>query len=114
MGRHYSLTGGNLYIFTTGQDRLLDLGVFPEELNLFEAESAWRISPWIAVVENVLQKVVETAQLILQLNGYEKINLSSRDLEYYFLNGDEHVLLQVIRETSVELSPNTNLLEDIP
>ena len=45
MGRHYNLAGGNLYIFTTEQDRLLDLGVFPSELNLFEAESSLRISP---------------------------------------------------------------------
>ncbi len=102
MGRHYNLTGGNLYIFTTEQDRLLDLGVFPSELNLFEADSSWRISPWVAVVENVLQRAAEMAQIILQLNDYVKTNVPLRALEHYFLDGDEYSLLEVIREIEVE------------
>lgn len=105
MGRHYSLSSGNLYIFTTGRDRLLDLGIFPRELNLFEVDSAWRISPWVAVVEDVLQKSAEMAQIILQLNDYEKINLPARILDHYFLDGDEYSLLETIREISVEASP---------
>ena len=112
MGRHYSLSGGNLYIFTTGRDRLLDLGIFPKELNLFEVESAWRISPWVAVVEDVLQKAAEMAQIILQLNDYEKINLPARILDHYFLDGDEYMLLETIREISVEASPVINLPDD--
>lgn len=114
MGRHYSVTGGNLYIYTTGRDRLLDLGVFPKELNLFEAESAWRISPWIAVVENVLQKASEMAQIILQLNDYERVNLPPQMLEHYFLDGDEYSLLETIREMSVEAAPVINLPDDAP
>ena len=114
MGRHYSVSGGNLYIFTTGQDSLLDLGVFPRELNLFEAESAWRISPWIAVVENVLQKAAEMAQIILQLNDYERISLPAQILEHYFLDGDEYSLLETIREASVEVTPEINLPDDAP
>ena len=114
MGRHYSVSGGNLYIFTTGQDRLLDLGVFPAELNLFEADSAWRISPWIAVVENVLQKAAEMAQIILQLNDYEKISLPTNILEHYFLDGDEYSLLETIQQASVEATPVLNLPDDAP
>jgi hypothetical protein len=114
MGRHYSVTGGNLYIYTTGRDRLLDLGVFPKELNLFEAESAWRISPWIAVVENVLQKASEMAQIILQLNDYERVNLPPQMLEHYFLDGDEYSLLETIREVGVEAAPVINLPDDAP
>ena len=114
MGRHYSVSEGNLYIYTTGQDRLLDLGVFPSELNLFEADSAWRISPWIAVVENVLQKAVEMAQIILQLNDYEKISLPTKLLEHYFLDGDEYSLLETIRETTVEVTPVITLPDDAP
>jgi len=114
MGRHYSVSGGNLYIFTTGQERLLDLGVFPSELNLFEAESAWRVSPWIAVVENVLQKAAEMAQIILQLNDYERISLPTNILEHYFLDGDEYSLLEVIQQASVEVSPVINLQDDAP
>ncbi|MCJ7732454.1 hypothetical protein MUP51_09075 [Candidatus Bathyarchaeota archaeon] len=114
MGRHYNVTGGNLYIFTTERDRLLDLGVFPKELSLFEAESSWRISPWIAVVEDVLQKASEMAQIILQLNDYEKINLPLRALEHYFLDGDEYSLLETVREMGAEASPVINLPDDAP
>ena len=95
MGRHYNLEGGNLYIFTTEQDRLLDLGVFPSELNLFEADSSWRISPWVAVVENVLQRAAEMAQIILQLNGYVKVNVPLRAFEHYFLDGEIHVVIRL-------------------
>ena len=114
MGKHYSVTGGNLYIFTTGRDRLLNLGVFPSELNLFEADSAWRISPWLAVVDGVLQKAAEMAQIILQLNEYEKINLPVKILEHYFLDGDEYSLLETIREASLEVSPVVTLPDDAP
>ena len=114
MGKHYSVTEGNLYIFTTGSDRLLNLGVFPSELNLFESESAWRISPWLAVVEGVLQKAAEMAQIILQLNEYEKINLPVKILEHYFLDGDEYSLLETIKEVRLEVSPVVNLPDDAP
>ncbi len=114
MGRHYSVAGGNLYIYTTGRDRLLDLGVFPKELNLFEVESAWRISPWIAVVENVLHKAVDMAQIILQLNDYEKVNITVPALEHYFMDGDEYSLLETIREIDVEVAPVINLPDDAP
>ena len=114
MGRHYSVAGGNLYIYTTGRDRLLDLGVFPKELNLFEAESAWRISPWIAVVEDVLQRASEMAQIILQLNDYERINLPPQTLEHYFLDGDEYSLLETIKEIDMEVAPEAVAPGDAP
>jgi hypothetical protein len=114
MGKHYSVKEGNLYIFTTGHDLLLDLGVFPKELNLFESESDWRISPWIAVVENILQKTAEMAQIILQLNEYEKVSLSSKALENYFLDGNEQLLLETMKEASIEIAPLINLPDDAP
>ncbi len=116
MGRHYSLTGGggNLYIFTTDRDRLLDLGVFPRELNLFETDSAWRISPWVAVVEEILQKAADMAQIILHLNDYKKVDVPLNTLEHYFLDGDEYSLLETIRDVAVEVAPVTNLPDDAP
>lgn len=99
MGKYYSVAGGNLYIYTTGRDSLLDLEFFPKELNLFETESTWRISPRIAVVENVLQKTTENAQIILHLNDYKQVNLLLQFLEQYFRDGDEYSLLEAIRET---------------
>lgn len=75
---------------------MLNLNVFPEELNLFEAESSWRISPWVAVVEDVLHRQLEKAQIMLQIHGYEHVKAPKKTLEAYFLEGDERQLLQVI------------------
>ncbi len=84
MGRHFCVSEGNLYIFTTGGEFLLDLNVFPGELNLFEAEVGWKLSPWIAVAEDVLQRSVDRASIILQLNDYSYMQVSSGLLEDYF------------------------------
>ena len=87
---------GNLYIFTTMGDAMLNLNAFPGELNLFEAESSWRVSPWVAVVEDVLQRQLEKAQIILQLHGYERVDAQRDALEAYFIGGDERRLMQTI------------------
>lgn len=97
MGRHFSVEDGNLYIFTTMGDPMLNLNAFPGELNLFEAESSWRISPWVAVVEDVLQRQLEKAQIILQLHGYERVNVQKEAIEAYFLEGDEWRLIRTIK-----------------
>ncbi len=94
---------GNLYIFTTMGDAMLNLNAFPEELNLFEAESSWRISPWVAVVEDVLNRQLEKAQIILQLHGYGRVDAQKEALEAYFLEGDERRLMQVITLAEAEL-----------
>lgn len=91
-------------MFTTGGEFLLDLGVFPMELNLFEAEVAWRISPWIAVVEDVLQRTADRASIILQLNDYSYQQLPHEMLEDYFRDGEESKVLAVlIREAEAQL-----------
>lgn len=94
---------GNLYIFTTMGDPMLNLNAFPDELNLFEAESSWRISPWVAVVEDVLNRQLEKAQIILQLHGYGRVNAQKEALEVYFLDGDERQLMQAITVAEAEL-----------
>ena len=96
MGRHYQVADGCLYIFTTGGEELLDLNSFPQELNLFEAESSWRISPRLAVVEDVLQRTAERAGIILQLNDYYHVEVPVVVLEGYFLDGDETALVEAI------------------
>ena len=96
MGKHYHVAGGCLYIFTTGGETLLDLKVFPSELNLFEAESSWRISPRLAVVEDVLHQTAERAGIILQLNDYNHAEVPVDILESYFLDGDETALVEAI------------------
>jgi len=52
-----------------------------------------------------LQRAAEMAQIIWQLNEYEKINLQMKILEHYFLNGDEYSLLETIKEARLEVSP---------
>jgi hypothetical protein len=94
---------GNLYIFTTMGDQMLNLNAFPGELNLFEAESSWRVSPWVAVVEDVLQRQLEKAQIILQLHGYECVDAQRDALEAYFIGGDERRLMQAIKVVEPEL-----------
>lgn len=89
MGKHFAMDGGNLYIYTTGKDILLNLNSFPRELNLFGADTAWRVSPWVAVVEDVLHRQLERAQIVLRLHGYEKTSLPREALEAYFLDGNE-------------------------
>ena len=87
---------------------MLDLGVFPGELNLFEAEVGWRLSPWIAVAENVLQRSVDRASIILQLNDYSYRQVAFDLLEDYFRDGDEsHVLLEVEERVSLVVGVTT-------
>jgi len=104
LGRHYCVAGDCLYIFTTGGEALLDLRAFPSELNLFEAESSWRISPRLAVVDDVPQRTAERAGIILQLNDYRHADVPLNILEGYFLDGDEAALVEAIAvEAEVQL-----------
>ena len=104
MGRHYHVADGCLYIFTTGGEELLDLKAFPLELNLFEAESSWRISPRLAVVEEVLHRTAERAGIILQLNDYRQTEVPVDILEGYFLDGDEAAVVEAIAvEAEIQL-----------
>ncbi len=82
---------------------MLNLNAFPVELNLFEAESSWRISPWVAVVEDVLQRQLEKAQIILRLHGYDRVDVQKGALEAYFLDGDERRLMRTIKVADAEL-----------
>lgn len=94
MGKYYSFERGNLYIFTTESDKLIDLHAFPGDLNLFEAESAWRLSPRVAVAEEVLQESSEEAKVALSLHGYEEVKVGFRRLESYFLDAEEDTLIE--------------------
>lgn len=107
MGKHFAVDGGNLYVFTTGKDVLLNLNSFPRGLDLFGADTAWRVSPWVAVVEDVLQRQLESAQIVLRLHGYEKTSLPREALEAYFLDGNELRVVEKIVEMQRPLPPIT-------
>jgi len=96
LGKHFAVEGGNLYIFTTGTDVMLNLNSFPGELGLFEADASWRVSPWVAVVEDVLHRQLDSAMIVLRLHGYEKASLPKGALESYFVDGRESIVIEKI------------------
>jgi hypothetical protein len=55
------------------------------------------------VVDDVLQRQLEKAQIILRLHRYERVDVRREALESYFLEGDEQRLLQVITVAEPEL-----------
>jgi hypothetical protein len=96
LGKHFAVEGGNLYIFTTGTDVMLNLNSFPSELDMFEADTSWRVSPWVAVVEDVLHRQLDSALIVLRLHGYERVSLPKGALESYFVDGMESVIIEKI------------------
>ena len=72
MGRYYSRRGNNLYIFVTGDDEMIDLKVFPPELNLFGAGSDWRVNDRVAIIGGAGEENLDKAEIILELNGFTK------------------------------------------
>ncbi len=100
MGKYYSRIGGNLYIYVTRGDSLIDLKYFPNELNLFTAESAWRIKDKMAIVNDADEANVDKAEIILSLNSYKRWDHSAEILEQYYAADDE-LLLQEEAEVTV-------------
>ena len=92
MGKYYSRIGGNLYIYVTRGDSLIDLKYFPNELNLFTAESAWRIKDKMAIVNDADEANVDKAEIILSLNTYKRWDHSAEILEQYYAADDELIL----------------------
>jgi len=92
LGKYYSRIGGNLYIYVTRGDSLIDLKYFPNELNLFTAESAWRIKDKMAIVNDADDANVDKAEIILSLNSYKRWDHSAEILEQYYAADDELIL----------------------
>ncbi len=92
MGKYYSIKGGDLYVYVTGGDELLDLRLFPAEVGLFGREMGWRASPLIAVSEAADARSLELAEAALLLEGYSPRDVDRASLDSYFLRGDESVL----------------------
>jgi len=96
LGRFYTTQGSDLYIWVTGEDELIDLNVFPRGLNLFEADSAWRSSPRMAVSEGVAGEALGVAEMILRYAEYGAVEADRDSLEEYFVRGDERVVGVVV------------------
>jgi len=116
LGRYYSRHDGNLYIYVTGRDELIDLKLFPPELNLFESESAWRINNRIAIVKEADEASLEQAEIILGMNGFGRRDYEEDLLENYYTSGDETLLLSIPAgevEPEPVAEPKKTEIEDI-
>lgn len=87
MGKYYSRRKGGLYIYVTGSDELIDLTLFPSELNLFESDASWKISPNMAICNAVSNETFKKAEEIIKKQGFKRRILKSRTLENSFLTG---------------------------
>jgi len=100
MGKYYSRQGRNLYIYLTEGDPVIDLDIFPEGLNLFNGDSAWRIKDKMAIVNDVDEADLDAAEIILSLNSYQRWDQPEELLELYYTLGDESVLGETPTETT--------------
>jgi len=92
MGKFYSRHGRNLYIYLVQDDSVVDLDIFPDELNLFDSEAAWRIKNNMAIVNDADESDIDKAEIILSLNSFTRWDHAEEALERYFALGDESVL----------------------
>jgi len=92
MGRYYSRHDGDLYIYVTKNDPMVDLSLFPPELGLFDHAEPRRVNGKMAVVKGAAEINVDKAEIILSLNGFEKRDLPKEVLVQYYDSGDEAVL----------------------
>jgi len=92
MGRYYSRHDGDLYIYVTKNATMVDLSLFPPELELFDYAEPRSVNGKMAVVKGAAERNVDKAEIILSLNGFEKRDLPREILEQYYDSGDEAVL----------------------
>lgn len=89
MGRYYSRHGGELYIYVTRNDPMVDLSLFPPELGLFYRAEPGGANGKVAIVRGATGRDVDKAEIILSLNGFRKRDLPVENLERYRETGDE-------------------------
>lgn len=86
--KFYSRHGRELYIFVKERGDMIDLFLFPDELNLFGAEAAWRIHSKAVIVSDAEEKSLDRAEAILQENGFVRWDHPEEVLLRYFSLGD--------------------------
>ena len=92
MGRFYTRKKGSLYIYVTGDGELIEPKDFPEELNIFGAESAWRLNNRMAICKGLQEETLDQVERILKMNGFSSKNLEEQTLEEYFRSGNESLI----------------------
>jgi hypothetical protein len=92
MGRYYSRHDGDLYIYVTKNDQMVDLSLFPPELMLFDHAEPMRVNEKMTIVKGVAESNVDKAEIILSLNGFKKREIPREILEQYYDSSDEVIL----------------------
>ena len=110
MGKFYTVHGQNLYVYVTEDDELIPIKDLPSLLGLFEADVTWRYNNRIAVCSGIPEDKMEQAKTILEIFGYEELNVKESVLERYFAEGDESVLSV---ERAEEIPPPEVSMEQI-
>ena len=105
MAKYYTLCGGALYVYTTRGEPLLDLGVIPSGIGLFDPDVSWRLCPWLAVTEDAPTDGLRLAEIILRAEGYGRLELEGEALEDYFLRGDDGFLAARVAAEAEEAVP---------
>jgi hypothetical protein len=91
MGRYYSRIDGDLYIYVTMNDPMVDLSLFPPELDLLDPAKPRKIKEKMAIITGAAEANADKAEIILSLNGFRKRDYERETLEHYYVHGDESV-----------------------
>ena len=91
MGRYYSRIDGDLYIYVTMNDPMVDLSLFPPELDLLDPVKPRKIKEKMAIITGAAEANADKAEIILSLNGFRKRDYERETLEHYYVFGDESV-----------------------
>ena len=92
MGRFYTRHEDNLFIYVTKNDPMLDVDLFPSDLDLFHRDGARMVREKIAIAKVKDDDSFERAEIVLKLNGFRENQLSSGVLFHYFAVGEESVV----------------------
>jgi hypothetical protein len=91
VGRYYSRIDGDLYIYVTMNDPMVDLSLFPPELDLLDPAKPRKIKEKMAIITGAAEANADKAEIILSLNGFKKRDYERETLEHYYIHGDESV-----------------------
>ncbi len=92
MGRFYTRHEDKLFIYVTKNDPMLDVDLFPHDLNLFHQDGAGMVREKIAIGKIRDDDSFERAATVLRLNGFRENQLPSGMLYHYFAVGEESVV----------------------
>ncbi len=92
MGRFYTRHEDKLFIYVTKNDPMLDVDLFPPDLDLFHHEGTRMVREKIAIGKVRDDESFERAATVLRLNGFRENQLPSGMLYHYFAVGEESVV----------------------